>query len=370
MKILLVEPFYERSILPIPLMKMSRFHKNVGDDVKYQLGSANFVSDFEPDQIMITSLFTWDYDVIIQTVGSYLRTFPKAKITLGGICATLHAKEIRQTFSQYQNFGVVTGLDDLYEKELPDYSLLKEETDYYVGFTTRGCCNKCAFCMVWRHEPLFIEYENWFAQIIDLDIYYKKKRILLLDNNFLNSSDKHFDSVIQGLNKVSRLKVDFNQSLDCRLFTRERGEKIASLNLEYLRFSFDWLKYDGEFQKAVLLARELGIKCDIRVDILYGFTDTPADFWYRLSECIRLGCSAIPMRYQNLMGKEKGDFIGKNWTREQLRNFRILANQFYAGGALYGEHEYFLKNMGKNADEFIKKISKGDKDGQRGLDQY
>jgi len=368
LKILLVEPFYESDYLPLGLMKIARYWKNIGAEVRYKKGEAGFDFVFKPDMIYITSLFTWDYKIVVQTVHSYLRTYPEAQVFLGGICATLLKEDFEKEFVDFKNFKLHTGLEKNFEKYLPDYSLFPK-TDYFIGFTSRGCPRRCGFCMVHKHEPEYEEYSNWKELVIDYDLMYFKKRLILWDNNFLASTPEHFDRVCQELSAFGkRFKIDFNQAIDCRLFTEEKAKGLAKVNLEFLRFAFDGMQEDKFFQNAMKLARDNGIECEARIYVLYGFADTPEDFYYRLLEIAKLNCVAFPMKYQPLNSKEKSNFIGKNWSEKTLLGFKRLSHNHYPHGVIItgvystmNENtlftiDYFYKVFGKTPEEFKNKI--------------
>ena len=111
--ILLVEPFYKRTLVPLPLMKISAYHKAKGDYVRYQRGEGWFINDYEPDIIYITSLFTWGYYAVVKTINSYKAKFPKAKINVGGTCASLLSKDIEKDTGVKPHFGAWDEIDKL-----------------------------------------------------------------------------------------------------------------------------------------------------------------------------------------------------------------------------------------------------------------
>lgn len=373
MKVLLVEPYSKRKILPLSLMKLARFHHQQGNEVKYVKGEANFFSlDFQPDLICVTSLFTWDYEVVRQTIFSYLRNFPGVPIELGGVCATLLYDKFKKDFSNYP-VKIHQGLDD-FEQCLPMYEAFPS-TNYFFGFTTRGCPNRCPFCMVWRHEPKYLEYENWEEQIIDKNFLQQKKKLILFDNNFLNSTEKHFQSVCEGLSHFKgKLAVDFNQGLDCQIFDRAKAKQLKKINLYYLRFAFDGLQEDGHFQKAVKLAREVGLKSDLRAFLLYNFNDTPEEVYYRIHEILKLKGKAFPMRYQYLNCLKRNEYVGKNWSLSSLKKFKNLYAKYYCKGMIFVDNQigmdYFYKHFGKSPKEFRDIIESRLPKEQRVLNQY
>ena len=118
MRVLLVEPDYRRTspklsgcqnsaagtkndetlwYPPLGLMKLSRFHKDRGDEVCFVRGCDPTVfSDetlFDPakvwDRVYITTLFTFHFDKIIKTINFYLKAVGEtvSKIYVGGIMA-------------------------------------------------------------------------------------------------------------------------------------------------------------------------------------------------------------------------------------------------------------------------------------------
>lgn len=241
-KILLVEPYYKRTLVPLPLMKISSLHKQSGDEVRYQRGEGWFINDYKPDIIYITSLFTWDYYTVVKTINSYKAKFPKSEIKVGGTCASLLSKDMEKDTGIKPHFGAWDEVDQI----VPDYSLFPS-IGYSLGVTTRSCIRKCPWCFSWRIEGEYREIKNW-----DKFINLSKPRIIFMDNNFLACSDEHFYGVIKKLKEINK-PFDFNQSLDCydkktEVLTRDGwkflkdvtfSDKIATLKngkeLEYQR---------------------------------------------------------------------------------------------------------------------------------------
>jgi hypothetical protein len=177
-------------------------------------------------------------------------------------------------------------------------------------FTTRGCVNNCAFCAVPKIEGEFREIANFIP------------RPIICDNNFLASSKRHFNRVVDALKPLPY--VEFNQGLEARLFTQERAARIAELKVHDVRFAFDSTDKEGHLQEAIKTAHRNGLK-RISVLMLYGFTDTPADALYRAERLRKMGANEIyPMRYQPLGASHKNEFINTKagWTEYELQRFR------------------------------------------------
>lgn len=120
-KFLLVEPIAKTPYPPLGLMKIGTYLRKrrgpckvfatVGNDIPSKLS--------KPQDIYITSLFTWDLDKVIKCVQFYSDHFPRAKIFIGGIAASLLPDYVEKTTGIRPHVG----LFEKAEKYSPDYSL-------------------------------------------------------------------------------------------------------------------------------------------------------------------------------------------------------------------------------------------------------
>ena len=100
--ILLVEPAYTTKFPPLGLMKISAYHKLLGDNVVFAKGKKIGDGSFEFifwDRIYITTLFTYNWKATIDTINYYKNGIQHgdiSRILVGGIMASLMAKEIWQ----------------------------------------------------------------------------------------------------------------------------------------------------------------------------------------------------------------------------------------------------------------------------------
>ena len=144
-RILLVEPArskqYHTVYPPLGLLKLARYHRSRGDRVKLVSGLDG--DGYDPDQIHVTSLFTYAWQPVHEAIRYYRRKYPKTKLTVGGIYATLCPAKLREEFGYRIRIqdGVLPGLDNL----RPDYSLVPD-WGASILFSTRGCVRKCRFC--------------------------------------------------------------------------------------------------------------------------------------------------------------------------------------------------------------------------------
>ena len=207
MKVLLVEPKYKNKYPPMGLMKISTYHKMLGDDVRFVKGIDENIDEEVWDRIYVTTLFTFDFDISIETIRHYMRLVNDIDaIYVGGIMASLMPERIIEA-TGIQRSHILTGLftdtsvvgdeNDINVDQLPlDYDILEDieykypAGDNYFAYTTRGCPNHCSFCAVPILEPEFRVTNNIIEQIRTIDQRYgPKQHLLLLDNNVLNTPD-------------------------------------------------------------------------------------------------------------------------------------------------------------------------------------
>lgn len=205
MRVLLVEPNYKNKYPPMGLMKISTYHKMLGDEVRFVKGVDPNVDAAVWDRIYITTLFTFDFSISAETILHYMRLVDDvSSLYVGGIMASLMPESIVEA-TGIDRSHILTGLftdtsvvgdnNDINVDQLPlDYDILEDVNykypagDNYFAYTTRGCPNHCSFCAVPILEPNFHVANNIVEQIKVIDQKYgPKQHLLLLDNNVLNT---------------------------------------------------------------------------------------------------------------------------------------------------------------------------------------
>ncbi len=211
-KILLVEPAYSNKYPPLGLMKISAYHKMLGDEVIFVKGTSAALRDEVWDRIYVTTLFSFYWDITIKTIKYYKRSVCKTKdFFIGGILASTLGVDIElevgiKPFKGLLNSpGILDEDNDIIIDQItPDYDIL-DQIEYaypsgnsYIAYMTRGCVNRCPFCAVPVIEPKFDDYISITNQISRIDtLFGKKSNLLLMDNNVLGS--KKFSLIIDEL---------------------------------------------------------------------------------------------------------------------------------------------------------------------------
>lgn len=138
------------------------------------------------------------------------------------------------------------------DEMFPDYSIYPE-CDYAIGYITRGCPNKCPWCVVPQKEGGIKPYRHW-RQLVRAD----SNKLVLMDNNILSCEYgiAELESLIG-----SGYAIDLNQGMDARLVNDRIASILARLNwIKYIRFSCDQkAQIDAIFKTAELLEKH-GVK--------------------------------------------------------------------------------------------------------------
>ncbi len=389
--ILLVEPDYKTKFAPLGLMKISAYHKKLGDKVRFVKGiNVDVAYEEYWDRVYVATLFTYHWKITIQTIKHYkmLVSGDTSRIIVGGIMASLMPEELWKETGIVPITGVLSapgalGDDNKYilEDMIPDYELFNESPqeytlvgDSYFGYSTRGCVHKCEFCGVPILEPEFVEYKGIKPYVKKIDeLYGQKHHLVLFDNNILHS--KHFKKIIYDIidlgfeegakigykNKAGQMRykqrhVDFNQGTDARLMKEWHIKLLSKIALHPLRIAFDHIKLRNVYCNDIRLAAKYGIH-RLSNYILYNYKDTPEDFWQRLKINIDLNKEydlkiySFPMKYIPIDAKDRTYIDEPRWNWYYIRSVQRILNVLK--GSVMTREDFFHRAFGENEKEFL-----------------
>lgn len=387
--ILLVEPAYPTKFPPLGLMKISSFHKKLGDKVTFFKGIREEAHYTYWDRIYISTVFTYHWKVTVGTI-LYYKNIVKGdlyRIVVGGIMASLMSNELWKATGVLPLCGVLDkpGILDkdsdlVVEKMIPDYDLFNDcqqkyslVDDSYFGYSTRGCIRKCEFCGVPIIEPKFRDYSGIKSYVNGIAKQYgERPHLVLFDNNILAS--KHFNNIVSdiidlGFAKDERFKyekngkvfskqrhVDFNQGTDARLMKESHIKLLSTIALHPLRIAFDHLRDREIYEKKIRLAAKYEIK-HLSNYVLYNYDDTPEDLWRRLKINIDLNKElglkiySFPMKYIPLYSKDRNYIAEPRWNYQFIRGVQRILNVLK--GTVMTSESFYLRAFGKDEIKFI-----------------
>lgn len=275
MEVLLVD--IDSKIPNLALMKLSTYHKSKCHTVGLKAKS--------PDIIYISAIFSKNKHLAKGL--EYI--YPEAEIYYGG-----------------SGYDLSTKLPDEIEFLKPDYSLYPN-SDYSLGFTTRGCIRTCEFCIVskkegklkkWQHPK---EFHN-----------HSFNKIMLLDNNWIANKNWFMET--------SEWIIDHNLSviehgMDIRILNI--AEQLAKLKWHgTMHFAFDNLEDEDAITRGIELLKQSGINLrgQVQFYVLVGYNTTPEEDKYRCRLLKKLGTNAFVMPYvKNQWTKDIARWANRKW---------------------------------------------------------
>ncbi len=429
MRVLLVEPDYRKGTPssrqnddtlwypPISLLKLAHYHRERGDEVKFVRGydpslfenKDLFTKGIFWDRIYITTLFTFHFDKIVQTINRYKAAVGDniGKIFIGGIMASLMPDDIFEATGIYPITGILNSPEELrltgkkyFEGDtdidvLPlDYEVICDQSHYainetFYAYASRGCTNKCRWCGVPRIEPDYQPYINIKPAILQMrEKFGDLPKLKLMDNNVLPSPD--FERIVNDLLELGygrgettkdgkQRVVDFNQGLDASHVDRKRMKLLSKINIKPMRIAFDRIKEKKLYIQAVELAAKYGIRSFSNY-MLYNWNDTPRDLYERLTINITLNekwknkdieshIYSYPMRFAPIdplngakinhyrdhvppLTTDKYDLLNQAiWTKRFIRNIEVIKGA--AHGAISPTSTLARRAIGHTYEEYI-----------------
>lgn len=198
------------------LMKIARYYRDQGEQVEWADAMFGYY-----DKVFMSKIFTFSEDC---------NEIWNCEVERGGTGYDLR-KELPKE------------IDDC----TPDYSIYPQlDKKIAYGFLTRGCPNKCAWCVVPIKEGKVRPYRDVEEIAIE-----GRTNLILMDNNILASG--------YGLEQIEKIvrkgyRVDFNQALDARLVTEDIAQLLAKVRwLSPIRFGCDTPKQIAECERAMAM---------------------------------------------------------------------------------------------------------------------
>lgn len=320
MHVLLVEPDYYTRYPPLGLLKLATYYQLQGHTVELVRGCQPVAS--KPDQICVTSLFTYAWEPVHQAVAYYKEAFRNAKLTLGGIYATLMPEHAQTSGADEIHRGLFEEAEDL----LPDYSLVPQWHPASIVFSHRGCVRNCPYCAVPVLEP-----KRGPVNSIRHLVYPGHRKVILWDNNTLGMAN--WRDLVAELKEIG-LPVDFNQGLDARFVTEEVSQELGGLRINPVRMAYDVPGERRALERAIPALERAGFRRRrMIIYVLYNFEDSPEEFLDRVKDILEWGVVAYPMRFEPLNSLKKNQHVGPKWSAQQLEMVARARRVIGYGGA-------------------------------------
>lgn len=258
MKVCLID--VDSKIPNAALMKLSAYHKAKGDEVK--LGFDPLID--EPDICYASKMFDFTPEP------EYM---PDCETLKGGPGYDLNAK------MPFEN----------HDRIMPDYSLYG--CDYAIGRFTRGCPNRCPWCVVPKMDG------NEVRHVADLEDFWDGQGVVrLLDDNIMADADEFCRDCEQLAQAGVRV---IWEALDIRLVTDETARALASVKQDKsLHFAWDSHAQDDAVPRGIECLKRNGIKpYRLMFYVLVVFRHDPDYDMLRITTLHKLGVHPFVMPF-------------------------------------------------------------------------
>jgi len=290
---------------PDGLQDVPRHYSRYG--IKPQWFKADLSKLPQPDLVLVTSLMTYWYPGVQETIAEIRSVFPQSPIVLGGIYARL-CHEHARIHSGADHVAVApaeTGLLSLVQKftgfsapskfdpaDLDSYPYpaldLQTKINYVPLLTSRGCPFDCAYCASHFLEPrrLVRSPESVIEEINYWHRNFNIRDFVLYDDAFLVDAKRHAIPILEGIGR-SRLDLRFHtpnalhireiDATTARLMY-QAGFRTLRLGLETAEFAqrqdLDVKVSETEFKRAAKCLLAAGFKkSQVGAYLLVGLPD-------------------------------------------------------------------------------------------------
>jgi len=366
MHYLLIEPEFpistksknHKNFLPIGLLKIAAMLENQGHIVLLVRGNRSLLDlfvvnheinsiskkkkkqklDYKPDEIWITSLFTYWINDVKKSVTHYKTMFPDSTIVVGGIAASLFGEEKTKELTSCDRIhvGVIPDAENISTKKMKEtYKKFLGEIDFQIMHTQRGCFRRCKFCGTWKIEPIEINEKTIKEKIF-------KRNLVFYDNNFLRNPFIHniLDELIE-LKKKRKIGWCESQSgFDGRLIIKD-PYLVGKLKLAGFRnIRIAW---DDSYKSADSIKKQINIltkgkrsfaRKELEIFMLYNWDIGFNEMEKKRVKCFEWGVQISDCRFRPLdqafdnynprkLGQTNNDYyIHSNWNDFLVKQFR------------------------------------------------
>lgn len=331
MKILLVQPKFpippksrwHKNFLPIGLLKLASYYRQKGHELELVLGKKD--PPFYPDKIMITSFFTYWSKYVWDCVKYYKQKYPKAKVIVGGIYASLMPEHCKQSGCD----EVFVGVHKEAEKCFPAYDLVKN-VDYQIIHTSRGCIRKCKFCGTWKIEPEFEAKKSIKDEI-------RSNKLVFYDNNLL--ANPYIKDILKEIANTryngKPIYCESQCGFDGKILTPELARLIKKARFQNPKIAWDGSYSESDqIRRQIEMLKEAGYASkEISVFMLYNWELDFEEMEKKRLKCWEWKVQISDCRYRPLnqtydnynprrVQTSEDYFIHPKWTDAEVKQFR------------------------------------------------
>ncbi|MGD8263373.1 MAG: radical SAM protein [Desulfobacterales bacterium] len=271
-----------------------------------------------PDLILVTSLMTYWYPGVQETIQIIKAAFPSTPVVLGGIYARLcqdHAQKYsgavqvsidraEQTLFSIVERHVGYSIQPKFNSsDLDSYPFpaldLQSKINYAPILTSRGCPFNCAYCVSGFLEPKRLQRspESVLEEIKFWQKSFEIHDFVLYDDAFLVNAESHAIPIMKKICKSNlRIRIHTPNAVHIRRIDKETADLMLQAGFTTLRLGLETAEFDHrtefdkkvsdeDFNRAIICLKEAGFRKDqIGAYLLVGL---PEQSWKSIEQSIR-----------------------------------------------------------------------------------
>ena len=313
---------------PISLADVPRQYARYG--VPVSIFQAELKRLGPPHLVLITSLMTYWYPGVLETIRQIRKAYPRVPIVLGGIYATLCYEHARENSGADWIWPAVAEKDVLHLIEhllapsgeeaphpYPAFDL-QREIPYVVIATSYGCPFSCKYCASRILRPTFKQRppEEVFDEIRFWHQTYGIQDFAFYDDALLVNFENHLGPILEMvLSAGFKLRFHTPNALHLRLVTREVARWLRKAGFVTLRFGLETINFQRhqeldrkvcqeEFLNALHHLKEAGFSGkEIGVYLLWGLPEQELEeVWTSALYVARHGAQPYLAEYSPIPG--------------------------------------------------------------------
>lgn len=258
----------------IALMKLSAYHKSIGDSVEWHdpCGGGHY------DKVYMSKVFSFSKD--------YDKPIDADEVIHGGSGYCIDVVDGKECWNRSDVL-----LPYEIEHQYPDYGLYGI-TDTAYGFLSRGCPRGCDFCHVKSKEG------RKSYKVADLREFWDGQKYIEEMSPNMFACPEWED--LAGQLVESKAYVNLNQGVDVRMLTPEKIEYIKRMKLKMIHIAWDRPEDEKLIVPKMQMLKDLTgwgrQRCTVY--ILINFNSSYEEDIHRVMECRRVGFDPYIMVYR------------------------------------------------------------------------
>ena len=242
----------EPKIYNTALMKISQYHKDIGDNVDWYIDW----NKFNYDKIYCSSLFDFT---------------DKSQVPENAICGGT-------------GFDLTSNLPSQIENSDLDYSIYPNCDRSYIWFS-RGCFRDCPFCVVRQKE-------GYIHEVSPANLNPNGRYLEIMDNNFFGNKD--WKKAERYLDQWQQ-PIIFNSGIDVRIFIPEHATFINKYKVKVIHCAWDNPRDNliPAFNNIIKYIKPYKLMCYV----LIGYWSTPEEDLMRVEKLRELKIDPFVMPY-------------------------------------------------------------------------